>query len=70
MMGSGVTEGGYHCQFSLSWLPGNTNLVSILKNRNDFRSYPRRELQQFQEEKPQIIQGKYFVNHSFSGFEN
>ena len=43
----------------------------ILKlESNDFQSYPRRDTASSKGKKMQIIQGKYFVNDTFSGFEN
>ena len=41
-----------------------------LKKEKRFSKLPKKRITAVSVGKPQIIQGKYFVNHSFSGFEN
>ena len=47
----------------------NTNMKPQAKEQR-FSKLSQKKKQQLVEEKMQIIKGKYFVNHSFSGFEN
>ena len=48
-----------------------TTQTCILKlESNNYQSYPRRDTAASKGKQMQIIQGKYFVNDTFSGFEN
>ena len=71
MFKSGVTEGGKILPvFFFVNEDNNTNTKPQAKKQRFLKLSQKRIKQQLVEEKMQVILGKYFVNHSFSGFEN
>ena len=70
MVESGVTEGGKTLPvFTFGNEHNNTNMKPQAK-KQQFSKISQKRNSSWWRKKMQIIIGKYFVNHSFRGFEN